>query len=320
MTHLPTGRVHDHVAVDAGEDVGAAAGERGVRLLERLEHPHLDAEAQQRVPLLDVVRLVEDEGVRPVEVPEPQGSAHQGDETGAEPPPQPVRRAGPEQAQAQLLGPGHRVILGAPLAPPGLGRRVRGSGHERRRPRAGSDPHRRPPRRRAEAGRRAARRRRRRRRGHPQAAPALPGPRRQPHRAGGVVPRAQRGRAHPRARRPPPPGRPGARRDGCRDAVGLGPRVPSRQRRGGHRRAGHRGARPVGGAHVAGGLRPAGRPVLLRGLPPAPGWRAGDGARRPGRRTADDGVLRGPPPAGPHARPRWARPSAPTAGRRCAAS
>lgn len=55
---------------------------------QRAEHPHLDAEAQHRGRLLDVVRLVEDHRPRVVEVPEPQEPADEGDQARAEPPPQ----------------------------------------------------------------------------------------------------------------------------------------------------------------------------------------------------------------------------------------
>ena len=48
-------------------------------------------------------------------------------------------------------------------------------------------------------------------------------------------------------------------------------------------RRGDRGARAVGGADRAGGVRAAGRPVLLRGLPAAQGRRAGPAAGRAGR-------------------------------------
>ena len=46
-----------------------------------------------------------------------------------------------------------------------------------------------------------------------------------------------------------------ARRDGCRDAVRLRPRLPPRERRGRHRRPGHRRAGAVRGAHGAGRVR-----------------------------------------------------------------
>ena len=115
---LPGGRVHDHVAVGRREDVLVARHEGVVGLLQRVEHPHLDAEVQQRVGLLDVVGLVEHQGLGAVEVPEPQHPADERDQAGAEPPPQPVGRPGSEQPQAQLVGPGHRHILGRRLVRP----------------------------------------------------------------------------------------------------------------------------------------------------------------------------------------------------------
>ena len=72
-------------------------------------------------------------------------------------------------------------------------------------------------------------------------------------------------------------GRPGGAGHRRRDAERLRPRLPPG--RGGHRARRHRDqrARPLGGADRAGGLRAAGRPVLLRGVPAA----QGGGARPP---------------------------------------
>ncbi|MBM6402669.1 16S rRNA (cytidine(1402)-2'-O)-methyltransferase [Phycicoccus sp. CSK15P-2] len=97
----------DEVARGVGEDLRVAVDERRVRVLERLQHLHLDAVSDHRVALLDVVRLVEHQGVRPVEGPEPQHATDERDEAGAEPPPEPVGGPVPEQAGSQLVGPGH---------------------------------------------------------------------------------------------------------------------------------------------------------------------------------------------------------------------
>ena len=59
------------------------------------------------------------------------------------------------------------------------------------------------------------------------------------------------------------------------------PRVGGRR----DRRAGDLRAGPVGGAHGAGGVRAAGRPVLLRGVPATQGRRAGAGAQGARRRS-----------------------------------
>ena len=67
---------------------------------------------------------------------------------------------------------------------------------------------------------------------------------------------------------------------------------------------------PVGGAHGARGLGPAGRPLLLRGLPPAQAGGARPSAGRPGRRAADPGVLRGAAPHRTRRCSRWPRCSA----------
>ena len=62
--------------------------------------------------------------------------------------------------------------------------------------------------------------------------------------------------------------------------------------------SGHGPARTVRGAHRAGPVRAAGRPVLLRGLPAAQGGRAGRRRlRRAGSGAAHDGLLRGAAPA-----------------------
>ena len=82
----------------------------------------------------------------------------------------------------------------------------------------------------------------------------------------------------------------------------------------------HQRPRALGGADRARGLRPAGRPVLLRGLPPAQAGRAGPPARRARAGAADAGVLRG---AAPHARDparRWPRSSVPSGAAPCAGS
>ena len=125
--------------------------------------------------------------------------------------------------------------------------------------------------------RRARRRRRRRGRGHPAAAPA--GRRARASRSTGRVVsllRAQRGDAHARA------GRGAARRARacCWSPTRACRRCPT-PATGWSRAAvdagirGHRGARPERRADRAGRLRPARRPVLLRGLPAAQGRRAG---------------------------------------------
>ena len=314
-------RVHDHVAVGRREDVLVAADERVVGLLQRVEHPHLDAEVQQRVRLLDVVGLVEDQCLGAVEVPEPQHPTDQGDQAGPEPPPQPVGRPGPEQPQAQLVGPGHR------RHPRSAARALRApsTACEDRTMSGGvlvlaatpiGDPRDAAPRLADElrlADVVAAEDTRRLRR-LCQDLDVNPTGRVR------LVPRAQRGRAHPRAGRAAARGRPRARRDGCRDAVRLRPRVPPGQCRGRHRRAGHRGAGAVGGADGARRLRAARRPVLLRGVPLPPGGGAGERTRRAWppshapwcssrRRTGWPAPCR-----------RWRRPSAPTVGPPSAAS
>ena len=148
----------------------------------------------------------------------------------------------------------------------------------------------------AAAGARAGHRRRGRRRGHPAARAADPRARRDRDRPGGLVLRGQRDRPHPLARRGDARRRAGAAGDRRGDAQRVRPRVPAGRGRprGGRRR--HRRPRPLGRAHGAGGLGAPGRPVLLRGLPAPQGRRAGPAPRRPGRRAAHDGVLRGAPP------------------------
>ena len=85
------------------------------------------------------------------------------------------------------------------------------------------------------------------------------------------------------------------------------------------RHPGHGGARPFGGADRAGGVRAAGRPFLLRGLPAAQG-------RRAARRLDELAASRAPWCSSRHrtGRPRrwrrWRTPSAPIAGRRSAGS
>ena len=86
----------------------------------------------------------------------------------------------------------------------------------------------------------------------------------------------------------------------------------------GHRADGAPGA--VGGAGGTGGVGPARRPVLLRGLPPAQGRRAGRADRGTRARAPDDGVLRGSASARRRCSAPWPRASAPTGRRRSAAS
>ena len=77
---------------------------------------------QQRPGLLDVVRLVEHELVRPAEVPEPQEAADGRHQDRREPAPEHVGRAVAEQAGAHLLGRGHggHRMQSARVFPPGF--------------------------------------------------------------------------------------------------------------------------------------------------------------------------------------------------------
>ncbi len=126
--------------------------------------------------------------------------------------------------------------------------------------------------------------------------------RRHAHRVGRQLPRAQRGRSHPGPRRPARRGGARRRRHRRRYAVRLRPRLPSR-RRGGRGRS-TRDVRPRAERrpHGARRLGPAGRPVLLRRLPPAQAGGARQGPRRGRRRTAHHRLLRGAAPAGRDAR------------------
>ena len=87
--------------------------------------------------------------------------------------------------------------------------------------------------------------------------------------------------------------------------------------------AGHRGhvaARALGGDDRAGGVRPAVRPVLLRGVHPAQGRRASRPAGRARRRAAHTGVLRVPAALGGDPGRHGRRRSAPIVRPRSAAS
>ena len=85
-------RVHHEVG-GVTEDARRAVGEHHVRLLDRVRHPALVAVLQQRPGLLDVVRLVEHELVRPAELPEPQEAADRRDQAAARASPR-ARRSG----------------------------------------------------------------------------------------------------------------------------------------------------------------------------------------------------------------------------------
>ena len=134
------------------------------------------------------------------------------------------------------------------------------------------------------------------------------------------LPRAQRGRRVGGAARGRRGRRHGRRRDGRRDARRVRPRLPRGGGGGRRRAAGHGGARPERRADRARPVRPADRPVLLRGLPAAQARRACAGVRAAGRRAPHDGVLRGAAPAGRHPGGDGRRRSAPTGRPPCAAS
>ncbi len=91
---------------------------------------------------------------------------------------------------------------------------------------------------------------------------------------------------------------PGHRRG---DAVGVRSRLPRGAGRGGRRSPGHVAARALGGHDRPGGLGPALRPVLLRGVPAAQGGRAARRGSPSWPRATHAGVLRVPAPAGGHA-------------------
>ena len=133
------------------------------------------------------------------------------------------------------------------------------------------------------------------------------------HRPGRLLLRGQRGGPHRGAGRGAARRRAGAAGDRRRHAVGVRPRLPARGGGGRARRPGHRASRARGGAHRAGGLGAAGRPVLLRGLPAAQGGGARPAARRARRRAADawSSSRRRTAPRRPSRR--WPRRSAPTA-------
>ncbi len=121
-------------------------------------------------------------------------------------------------------------------------------------------------------------------------------PLRDPH-ADGRLPRIQQGAGG--GGDPPPPPRRGERgaRLRRRHARHLGPGIrpgPGRRRRGDPRGGDPRSVGPGG---RPGGLRPAHRPLRLRGLSPEPRGAAPQGARGPFPRDADDDLLRIPAPA-----------------------
>ena len=101
-------RVH-HVRADVGQAAGVARLERRVRVV---APRRLEAVDQQRVRVLDVVRLVEHQLVRAAQVPEPQHRRQQRDRERPQPAREPVARAScragacRRRAAAAAAGPG----------------------------------------------------------------------------------------------------------------------------------------------------------------------------------------------------------------------
>ena len=116
IIHLPTGGWTTESPYVV-KTFGRAVGEERVRVLQRRLVGALDAVLPDRVALFDVVGLVEDQLVRPAELPEPQEAADGRDHQRPDPAPQTVGRPDPEQPLAQSL---QRLRPG--LAGLGLGR------------------------------------------------------------------------------------------------------------------------------------------------------------------------------------------------------
>ena len=226
---------------------------------------------------------------------------------------------------------------GAAVTAPLYGRRARPVGampcddrgvtdrrSRRRRARAGGDPDRpgRATRRRGWPTELAARRRGR-RRGHPPAAAAGRRPRGRRSPAGWCpTSRATRPARTPalrRGARAPASGCCWSPTPGCRRVSDPGYRLVAAAVERGITVTAVPG--PVRGAHRAGGVRAAGRPVLLRGLPAAQGRGAGPPARPRWRDEQRTMVFFEAPHRTARRRwPRWPRRSAPTAAARCAGS
>ena len=110
---LADGRVDDEVAVGRRRRRACRAVNSASGFLSVSGTRHLDAVVRASRALLDVVRLVEDQLVRPAEVPEPQEAADRGEEQRASQPHSTSVGRWPSRRDRSLLGRVMRAIVGS---------------------------------------------------------------------------------------------------------------------------------------------------------------------------------------------------------------